>query len=107
MVMSRLVLWRQPAQNRNMHEEVLTFWFGEIQPAQWWAKDEAFDQSIRTRFAGVHARAARCELFAWRTQPRGRLAEVIVLDQFSRNLFRGSPLASALHANSSQRVARA
>jgi uncharacterized protein (DUF924 family) len=78
-----------------MHEAILKFWFEEIRPAQWWAKDDAFDQSVRARFAGVHERAARCELFGWRTQPRGRLAEVIVLDQFSRNMFRGSPLAFA------------
>jgi len=78
-----------------MHEEILTFWFEEIEPAKWWVKDDAFDQSIRARFAEVHARATRCELFAWRTQPRGRLAEVIVLDQFSRNMYRGSPAAFA------------
>ncbi len=78
-----------------MHEAILKFWFEEIQPAQWWAKDDAFDQAVRARFAGVHARAARCELSGWRTQPRGRLAEIIVLDQFSRNMFRDSPLAFA------------
>ncbi|MCX7139994.1 MAG: DUF924 domain-containing protein [Proteobacteria bacterium] len=78
-----------------MHEEILTFWFEEIEPAKWWVKDDAFDQSIRARFAEVHARATRCELFAWRTQPRGRLAEVIVLDQFSRNMYRDSPAAFA------------
>lgn len=79
----------------NMHKEILGFWFEEIQPAQWWAKDDAFDQSIRARFAEVHARAMRCELFEWRAEARGRLAEIIVLDQFSRNMFRGSPLAFA------------
>ena len=79
----------------NMHQEILKFWFEEIEPSRWWAKDEAFDRSIRARFADAHARATRCELFAWRAGPRGRLAEVIVLDQFSRNMFRGSPLAFA------------
>ena len=93
--MSRLVPGREPAQNRNMHENILKFWFEEIKAAQWWAKDEAFDQSIRARFSDVHARAARCELFEWRAEPKGRLAEIIVLDQFSRNMFRGSPLAFA------------
>jgi uncharacterized protein (DUF924 family) len=78
-----------------MHKEILKFWFEEIRPAQWWAKDEAFDQSVRARFAGVHERATRCELFEWRAQPKGRLAEIIVLDQFSRNMFRDSPLAFA------------
>ena len=93
--MYRLVPGRESAQNRNMHEDILKFWFEEIKPAQWWAKDAAFDQSVRARFSGVHARAARCELFAWRAQTRGRLAEIIVLDQFSRNLYRDSPLAFA------------
>jgi uncharacterized protein (DUF924 family) len=81
--------------HRVLYQDILGFWFEEIQPSQWWGKDDAFDQSIRARFADVHARATRCELFEWRAEPRGRLAEVIVLDQFSRNLFRGSPLAFA------------
>ncbi len=80
---------------RYAHQDILRFWFEEIPPSQWWAKDDAFDQAMRARFAEVHAQATRCELFEWRTEARGRLAEVIVLDQFSRNLFRGSPLAFA------------
>ena len=76
-----------------MYIEILRFWFEEIDPSKWWAKDDAFDQLIRGRFAGVHARASRCELFEWRAEDQGRLAEIIVLDQFSRNMFRGSPLA--------------
>jgi len=78
-----------------MYKEILHFWFEEIDPSKWWAKDEAFDQLIRARFAEVRALATRCELFEWRVEARGRLAEIIVLDQFSRNLFRGSPLAFA------------
>ena len=76
-------------------DDILNFWFDEIDPAQWWKKDEAFDQALRERFSGVHQRAARCELFGWRTSGRGRLAEVIVLDQFSRNMFRGEARAFA------------
>jgi uncharacterized protein (DUF924 family) len=78
-----------------MYSEILRFWFEEIDPAKWWSKDDAFDQLIRARFAQVHAQAMRCELFEWRADPKGRLAEVIVLDQFSRNMYRGSPLAFA------------
>ncbi|HEY5993634.1 MAG TPA: DUF924 family protein [Gallionellaceae bacterium] len=74
-----------------MQREVLKFWFEEAEPAQWWKKDEAFDRLIGARFSALHAQAARCELFAWRKEARGRLAEIIVLDQFSRNLFRGLP----------------
>ena len=86
-----------------MYEDVLKFWFEEIAPSQWWAKDEHLDRVIRERFLPVHTRAARCELFEWRATAEGRLAEIIVLDQFSRNICRGSadsfandPLALAL-----------
>ena len=72
-----------------MHNTVLNFWFHEITPAQWWKVDPAFDQLVAARFAALHGQAMRGELFAWRTDPRGRLAEIIVLDQFSRNMFRG------------------
>ena len=78
-----------------MYREILKFWFDETDPAKWWAKDDAFDKLISGRFSGVHARATRCELFEWRADARGRLAEIIVLDQFSRNMFRGTPLAFA------------
>ncbi len=78
-----------------MQEAVIDFWFGEIEPAQWWKADPAFDALIAERFADLHAQAARCELFGWRATPAGRLAEIIVLDQFSRNLHRGSALAFA------------
>jgi uncharacterized protein (DUF924 family) len=81
-----------------MYSEILSFWFEEIDPATWWAKDDAFDQLIRGRFSEVHARATRCELFEWRVEAKGRLAEIIVLDQFSRNMFRGSPLSFASDA---------
>ncbi|HET7562872.1 MAG TPA: DUF924 family protein [Rhodanobacteraceae bacterium] len=69
-------------------QDVLAFWFDEATPAQHFKKDAAFDAAIRARFADSHAAAARCELSAWRDTPAGRLAEIIVLDQFSRNLFR-------------------
>jgi uncharacterized protein (DUF924 family) len=78
-----------------MYREILKFWFEEIEPSQWWKKDENLDRTITERFSDIHARASRCELFDWRKDARGRLAEVIVLDQFSRNMFRGSPLSFA------------
>jgi uncharacterized protein (DUF924 family) len=78
-----------------MYEPVLQFWFGEISPAQWWKVDAEFDRLIMTRFSDLHAQAAQSELFAWRESPRGRLAEIIVLDQFSRNIYRGNRLAFA------------
>lgn len=78
-----------------MPDEVLKFWFEEAGPDRWWKTDPAFDESIRERFSATYARAVHGELHGWRAEPRGRLAEIIVLDQFSRNLFRNSPLAFA------------
>lgn len=75
--------------------EILSFWFEEIEPAQHWEKDAEFDQLIRERFGAIHRAATMCELFDWRAQPEGRLAEVIVLDQFSRNIFRDQPASFA------------
>ena len=68
-------------------ESVLSFWFDEVSPQQWWAKSDEFDRLINARFGALHAAAARCELFAWRDTASGRLAEIIVLDQFSRNMY--------------------
>ncbi len=78
-----------------MYQEVLKFWFEESSQSQWFSKDDTFDQLITDRFSEVHGRATRCELFEWRQTAKGRLAEIIVLDQFSRNMFRGSPMAFA------------
>lgn len=78
-----------------MVEDVLTFWFEEIKPPQWWAVDPAFDEVVRARFLALLQQAAAGELCAWRATARGRLAEVIVLDQFSRNIHRGTPQAFA------------
>ncbi|WP_347251151.1 DUF924 family protein [Zoogloea sp.] len=76
-------------------DAILAFWFDEIEPKHWWARSDDFDRLIATRFAAVHGAATRGELHTWRSSPEGRLAEVIVLDQFSRNLHRNSPLAFA------------
>jgi uncharacterized protein (DUF924 family) len=78
-----------------MHDEVLRFWFEEIEPAAWWKADPAFDRTIGERFGVLLEQASRCELYRWRIDPRGRLAEIIVLDQFSRNVHRGTPRAFA------------
>lgn len=74
-------------------QDVLHFWFDQSTPQQWFQKDAAFDTAIRDRFAALHASAAQGELWEWRTTASGRLAEVIVLDQFSRNLLRDQPQA--------------
>jgi uncharacterized protein (DUF924 family) len=75
------------------YNEIINFWFGELTPRDWWRKDASIDRLIADRFLSVHATAVQCELYEWRSHPRGRLAEVIVLDQFSRNIFRGKARA--------------
>jgi len=78
-----------------MHQSVLQFWFQESSPVQWWKVDLEFDRLIVERFSELYDRATRSELFAWRAEPSGRLAEIIVLDQFSRHLYRGNVLSYA------------
>jgi len=79
-------------------QPILDFWFTELTPKHHFAKDAALDDAIRTRFGVTVEAAARCELFAWRATPEGRLAEVLVLDQFSRNVNRDTPRAFAQDA---------
>ena len=76
-------------------EEILTFWFDEIPHESWFRKDPDLDESIRQRFLAVHGVAAAGELFGWRQTADGRLAEIIILDQFSRNIFRDDAMAFA------------
>lgn len=76
-----------------MSEEVLAFWFKETDRRNWWTVDPAFDDLLRARFLGLLLQASAGELFSWRASARGRLAEIIVLDQFSRNIYRGTPQA--------------
>jgi uncharacterized protein (DUF924 family) len=78
--------------------EVLRFWFEEISPPQWWRRDPAFDELVRARFGEVHSAASRAELWTWRDSAAGRLAEIIVLDQFSRNIYRDDARAFACDA---------
>ncbi len=80
------------------HQVVVHFWFTELTPKQHFTKDAALDETIRTRFGPTLEAAAQCELFAWRATPEGRLAEILVLDQFSRNVYRDTPRAFAQDA---------
>lgn len=77
-------------------DEILAFWFpdddnDEAAVRRWFTRDEAFDEAIRTRFGTWVERALAGELEEWSATPRGRLAQILLLDQFTRNLFRGSP----------------
>lgn len=74
---------------------VLRFWFEELTPTDWFKKSDRVDELIRTEFGPTHARAASGELFSWRKDAHGRLAEILVLDQFSRNIFRNQARAFA------------
>ena len=74
--------------------EVMSFW-REAGPDRWWEKNDEFDRLVRSRFLPLHEVAARGELAAWENSPEGALALLILLDQFPRNMFRGSPHAFA------------
>lgn len=76
-------------------QDILDFWFVETTPEQRFKKDEIFDRLIAKRFGEIHTKATLGELAHWRTTIHGRLAEIIVLDQFSRNLYRNDPKAFA------------
>ena len=83
-------------QGHDLHaDEILRFWFEDIEPKAWWTVDPAFDARLRERLGALLDQAARGELTAWRPTAGGRLAEVIVLDQFSRNIHRDTPRAFA------------
>lgn len=74
-----------------MESEVLEFWFNELEPKQWFAKDLDLDAMIEARFCFLVEQARAGELFNWRGTPQGRLAEIILIDQFSRNIYRDKP----------------
>ncbi|RDX35031.1 DUF924 domain-containing protein [Kangiella sp. HD9-110m-PIT-SAG06] len=78
--------------------DILEFWFNELEPKQWWQKNEELDQAIKERFGSYHQAAIQCELYQWRNEAKGLLAEIIILDQFSRNIFRNKPQAFAKDA---------
>ncbi len=81
-----------------MITEILDFWFEQLKPRQWFEKSPAIDRELTERFGDWHRKAAAGELFAWRELIEGRLAEVLLLDQFSRNIHRDKPEAFAQDA---------
>jgi len=81
-----------------MHETILAFWFGAepgLERPEWFRKDDAFDAEIRTRFSDVIEASLAGRYREWADTPRGSLARVLVLDQFTRNVFRDTPRAFA------------
>lgn len=77
------------------YHDILEFWFKETSPEQRFQKDADFDQLIHDRFGDIHTQATLGELACWRETIHGRLAEIIILDQFSRNLYRVLPQSFA------------
>jgi uncharacterized protein (DUF924 family) len=78
--------------------EVLAFWFEEIEPERWFKTDAALDQAVRHRFLGLHEELACSSRADLLVDARSALAAIIVFDQLSRNMFRGSPSAFASDA---------
>lgn len=74
-------------------DDVLQFWFEDIEPSCWFKKDSAFDKALQERFGILLTRAKDNELDHWCETPRGSLALIIALDQFSRNIYRDDPRA--------------
>lgn len=77
-------------------EEVLSFWLDEVGPDGWYKASDALDKDIRTRFESTWQRAKEGALSLWMTYPSGTLAYLVLTDQFSRNMFRGTAKAFAL-----------
>ncbi len=76
-------------------DDVIRFWFVEHGQDDWFGGKPEFDAALAAEFAQTHAAVARGEAWEWRGTPEGRLAEIIVLDQFSRQLHRGEAAAFA------------
>ena len=88
-------------------QEVLAFWIDEVGPTGWFKSDEAIDAKIRENFLPIWTEASEGGLGFWLTCPSETLAYVILLDQFSRNMFRGSGEAFAMdeHARAAAKMA--
>jgi len=76
-------------------DKVIDFWFVKHNRDDWFTISEQFDQKLHEMFFDLHKKVAAGEAFNWRANPLGRLAEIVVLDQFSRQFFRGKPAAFA------------
>ena len=67
---------------------IISFWFNQLRPKDWWSKNRKLDQIIKLKFAATQNQGAKGLLTNWRSNPSGRLAEIIVLDQFPRHIYR-------------------
>lgn len=74
-------------------DDILEFWFEQCRPWQWFRRRDSFDELIRCRFGGLVAQALAGDLRSWADAPSGGLALVLVLDQFTRQIWRGEAKA--------------
>lgn len=81
--------------NSSLALSVLNFWFNELTSEQWWKADPSLDHAIKEKFSALHKQAANAELWTWRNTAEGSLAEIILLDQVSRNIYRNHAQAYA------------
>ena len=81
-------------------QEILDFWFSKEVKRHWFEHSEYLDKKVRVMYERIFRNAVNCELSDWRDTIQGRLAEIIILDQFSRLIFRGRP-----HAYTQDRMA--
>jgi uncharacterized protein (DUF924 family) len=79
-------------------QAVHAFWFEEATPEQWFVRDPAFDKAISERFGAAHQAACETRLDDWQATVRGALALILLLDQFSRNIYRDDARAFAQDA---------
>ena len=79
-------------------DQILKFWFEDSTETQWFEKDPEFDRQIENRFSQLVEAAAEGKLDNWLETPRGTLAYILLLDQFTRNIHRGSGKAFAADA---------
>ena len=76
-------------------QDILNFWFDKDNKSKWFVSNNEFDQLIKLRFSDIYEQARNGELSSWKKSPETILALIIILDQFSRNMFRESPLSFA------------
>lgn len=76
-------------------QDVVKFWFEDHNHEDWFGGKQEFDQKLKANFFDLHAQVAAGEAFGWRVSGLGRLAEIVVLDQFSRQFYRGEAKAFA------------
>lgn len=75
------------------YSDILNFWFEQLSPNDWFGNGEAYDLRMVEKFIVIHMHAINGELSHWRNEPLGRLAEILIIDQFSRYIYRDDPKA--------------